>query len=72
MVAHTITNLNDSEFIIIYNKLALPIDIKNMQKLNKSKYALRKENWFSINKRPIKWKLKKETNNVITKWFIKS
>lgn len=41
MVIYIITNLNSFKLINTYNKLLLPINIKNIQKFSSSKYILK-------------------------------
>lgn len=66
MAAYTIINPSYSDYIDIYNKLLRSIEIKSMWKFSSSKYALRRKNWFLINKKPKKRKLGIETDNIIT------
>lgn len=72
MTAYIIINLNYFEFIGIYNKLLPSINIKSRQKFSRSKYLLRKEDQFLINKRFKKQELNTKTNNNVIKQFTKN
>lgn len=67
IAVYTIINLSYFKYTSTYNKLLLPLDIKNMQKFSSSKYVLGRNNRFPINRKSKKQKLNTETDDIIMK-----